>query len=539
MTPSPRLVIPGLLIATVIAYLPAFFAGFIWDDPEYVSQNPLLRSFDGLWAIWFRPEASPQYYPLVFTSFWIEYQLWGLDRPGGYHATNILLHALGGILLWRVLTRLGIPGATLAAFIWTLHPVQVESVAWITERKNTLSAVFYFASALMCVRWLALDGSFTYSGLRTGPQTRTWVIALVLFVFALLSKTVTASLPAAMLLLVWWKRGRITRSDVAPLLPFFAIGLVMGLATASLEQDRVGATGYEWDYAATLPGEIAHRILIAGRAVWFYLGTIIWPVELAFFYERWDVSIRVWWQWLYPAAVVLTLVALWLARRRVGRGPLVAALFFGGTLFPALGFFNVFPHRYSFVADHFQHLASVAPIVLIAAGVARVGRERSALVVLSAVLGSLTFMQSRIYRNVLTLWQDTVEKSPGNWAAWTNLGKAQSDANMIDQAIASHRRALELNDGVADTWFNIAMVHGKQRDYLAARDALKQALSMTQERSVVRVESMLYLSRVEEALGNHQAMFDWLDKAIEAEPEYPPTQARLAELLRTHGPAQR
>lgn len=537
MTLSPRAVILGLLIATVVAYLPAFSAGFIWDDPSYVEENPLLLGLAGLRAIWFEPEASPQYYPLVFTTFWIEYQLWGL-WPGGFHATNIALHGLGGVLLWRLLTTLKVPGATLAAFIWTLHPVQVESVAWITERKNTLSAVFYFASALMCVRWLALDGAFNYTGLRSGIQTRFWVFSLVLFVMALLSKSVTASLPAAMLLLVWWRRGRITGSDVAPLLPFFVIGIAMGLFTASLEQHRVGAAGHEWDHATTAAGEVAHRTLIAGRAVWFYLGTIFWPVNLAFFYERWEVSIRVWWQWLYPAAVLMTLLALWLARRRIGRGPLVAALFFGGTLLPALGYFNVYPHRYSFVADHFQHLASVGPIVLIAAGLTQLRRDTLVLVVLSIVLGSLTFMQARIYRDKLTLWKDTVAKSPNNWAAWTNLGAAQADAGKIDAAIASHRRALELNDGVPDTWFNIAMVHGKFGDYPAARDALLRALPLTTERSVLRFDCMLYLSRVEEALGNHDAMFDWLDKAIHAEPEYPPTQARMAELLRKYGPTR-
>src|SRR5688572_14772657 len=143
----------ALLAMTLIAYAPAFRAGFIWDDPDYVTNNATLRSLDGLRQIWFVPQATPQYYPLVHTSFWIEYQLSGLN-PTGYHAVNVLLHAVAAILLWRVLTMLEVPGAWLAAGMFAVHPIHVESVAWVTERKNVLSGVFYLASALMYLRFV-------------------------------------------------------------------------------------------------------------------------------------------------------------------------------------------------------------------------------------------------------------------------------------------------------------------------------------------------------------------------------------------------
>jgi protein O-mannosyl-transferase len=130
-----------LVVAVLIAYLPALQGGYIWDDNRYVTENPILPQPDGLAAIWTDPGATIQYYPMVFTTFWLEYRLWGLN-PLGYHATNILLHALSALLLWAILRRLAVPGAWLAAALFALHPVHVESVAWVTERKNVLSGLF-------------------------------------------------------------------------------------------------------------------------------------------------------------------------------------------------------------------------------------------------------------------------------------------------------------------------------------------------------------------------------------------------------------
>src|SRR5688572_21356693 len=312
----------GVLLAmTLIAYLPAFRAGFIWDDPDYVVNNATLRSLDGLRQIWFVPRATPQYYPLVHTSFWIEYQLWGLN-PSGYHAVNVLLHALASILLWRVLKLLEVPGAWLAAGIFALHPVHVESVAWVTERKNVLSGVFYLASALAFLHFE-----------ETAEPRRRWrfyAMSLLLFVVALLSKTVTASLPAAILLVAWWKRGRVTWRDLMPLIPFFVTGVALALRTAQFEREHVGASGAEFDFTW------AERILIAGRAAWFYAWKLIAPVNLSFIYPRWTIDDRAAAQYAFPIAAIALVMTLALLRRRIGLGALVAVLFFGGTLVPAL-----------------------------------------------------------------------------------------------------------------------------------------------------------------------------------------------------------
>jgi tetratricopeptide (TPR) repeat protein len=431
-----------LLVAmTVIAYIPAIHAGFIWDDDDYVQNNRLLRSADGLWRIWFHIGATPQYYPSVHTSYWIEYHLWGLNATG-YHVVNILLHALGAILLWRVLIRLSVPGAWLAAAVFALHPVQVESVAWITERKNVLSGVFYFASALAYLHF-ALPGDDGERPRRKGPY---YALSLMLFLCALCSKTVTCSLPAALLLVLWWKRHRPPWRDAAMLAPFLVCGLAFGILTAAMERYRVGAIGEEWNLS------FVERALIAGRALWFYASKLAFPVDLAFIYPRWQINPAAWQQYVYPVAAMAVPVALWLARHKIGTGPLVGVLVFGGTLFPALGFFNVYPMRYSWVADHFQYLATVG---LIAATVAvahhcvdRVGGSRSILwpafsVALPAVLGLLTLRQAGVYSDLETLWRDTLSKNPGAWMAHNNLANILREKGNVSGAMGHLQEAME------------------------------------------------------------------------------------------------
>ena len=345
-----------LIVLTVAAYVPALRGGFVWDDDKYVTANRTLRTADGLAEIWFEIGVTIQYYPLVFTTFWIEHRLWGLE-PFGYHLVNVLLHATSAGLLWTLLRRLKVPGAWLAAAVFAIHPVHVESVAWITERKNTLSGVFYLLALLSYLRFEPPDP-------QAHNRRRDWRFyppALVLFTCALLSKTVTCSLPLVILLLLWWKRARWRWLNVLPVVPMLAIGALMGLLTAWMEKNIVLARGADWDLS------IVQRCLIAGRALWFYLGKLVWPAEVMFTYPRWQVRADVWWQFLFPAATIAVVVALWLLRRRVGKPPLVAALFFGGTLAPALGLIDVYPMRYSFVADHFQYLASIGPIVLFVA----------------------------------------------------------------------------------------------------------------------------------------------------------------------------
>ena len=425
----------GLLLvaAVVFAYQPVWHAGFIWDDDAHVTK-PALRSLNGLARIWMQLGATQQYYPLAHSVFWVEHRLWG-DSTAGYHLINILLHAFSALLLVKILRQLKIPGAWLAAAIFALHPVQVESVAWISELKNTLSGAFYLGSAL------------AYLGFDRNRNGGNYALALGLFVLGLMSKTVIATLPGALLVIFWWQRGKISwKQDVLPLIPFFVTGIGAGLFTAWVERKYIGAEGSEFNFS------IIERFLIAGRATWFYLGKLFWPVNLVFVYPRWNVSQTVWWQYLYPGAALLLLGVLCWQQRR-WRGPLAGLLFFGGTLFPALGFFNVFPFCYSFVADHFQYLAGIGPIVLVAAGIStlfssfrerRLFWEPALCGTLLAVLCVLTWRQSRTYQRDETLWQTTLARNPNAFMAHNNLGNIFLHDGRMDEALEQFQKALEI-----------------------------------------------------------------------------------------------
>jgi protein O-mannosyl-transferase len=448
---------PGawLVLFVFLAYFPALHCGFIWDDDAWTTGIAgLLRNLSGLGSIWFRPTALQQYYPLTGTTFWLDYQLWKFWTTP-YHAENVLLHALAVLLFWRLLLRLQVPGAWLAAALFALHPVMVESVAWITERKNVLSLALYLAAFLAYLRYAqdVASGKWQVTRINSILSRATchlslpYGLALILFLGALLAKTTSFSLPAAILLLVWWRRGGLCwRQDVLPTLPFFTLALGMCAVTFWLEKNHVGAQGS--DFALTF----SQRCLVAGRAFWFYLGKLVWPAGLCFVYPRWQPDAGAWCQWLYPFGAIGGLGALWLARGRIGRGPITALFFFVGTLFPVLGFMDAYFMRYSFVCDHWVYLSSLGLLALVAALVARAAAGLRvpmlfygfAILVLPA-LGLLTWRQTAIYRDSETLWCDTLARNPGSWIAHDNLGASLLAAGHLDKAMDHFRRAIEIN----------------------------------------------------------------------------------------------
>ena len=403
----------GIFFSVLLVYWPALAGGLIWDDNAHITP-PALRSLQGLRRIWLELGATQQYYPLLHSAFWLEHRLWG-DAVLGYHLVNLTLHALSAFLVVLIVRRLELPGAWLAGWIFAVHPVCVEAVAWISEQKSTLSGAFYLAAAL------------TYLHFDRSRRRSQYFLALGFFLLALLSKSVTATLPAALLVVMWWKRGGIERRrDVMPLVPWFAVSIASGLFTAWVERAYIGAAGK--DYALTG----AQHILLAGRIAWFYAGKMAWPANLMFSYPRWQIDARAWWQYLYPVSAVALLAGLCvLARRRDGarRGPLAGLLFFGGTLFPVLGFLHVYPFRFSYVADHFQYLASLGIIVpaawLVAQGVGRFPSAKwagsVAGVLLLIALGAVSRQQSSLYGDPEALYRATLERNPNSWLTHTNL----------------------------------------------------------------------------------------------------------------------
>jgi protein O-mannosyl-transferase len=531
--------LPAVLIAVAVllVYTPAMRGGYLWDDARYVSENPVLRNADGLSDIWTDLGATVQYYPMVFTTFWIEYHLWQLDTLG-YHLVNIVLHVLTAVLLGCILRRLAVPGAWLAAAVFALHPLQVESVAWITERKNVLAGAFYMASALS---YLHFDpGMVTANDERR--RWRFWAFAGVFFLGALFSKTVACSLPAALLLVAWWKRGRLTRRVVLPLLPLFAAGAVMARVTTWVEANNVRAVGRDWDLS------FLERILIAGRALWFYIAKLILPLKLTFNYPRWEIDTGAWWQYVYPLAAVALVVALWRWRGRLGRGPLVAALFYGGTLLPALGFTDVYPMRYSFVADHFQYLAGIGPIVLACVYLARrlggageatsrshprrqqaapTGSFYALAGAILVVLAFLTVQQARIYKNWTTLWQDTLAKNPSSFLAHNNLGSTFIDSGQLDFAIKSFGNAVRIKSDFYEAQSNLGRA-------LAAKGRLEEAETHSTE--AVRLkpdspEANYNLANVLAGRGKLAEALGYYEASLRLRPSQAIVQTNLANTL--------
>jgi len=461
---------------TLLAYSYLLYAKaqFIWDDDSYVLNNAALRNPDGLRQIWLGilPDPHvypvPQYYPMTLTSFWLEHQLWSLN-PIGYHVVNVLLHATSAMLLWLILRRLDVPGAWVIAAIFAVHPVQVESVAWITERKNVLSGLFYISSLYMYLRFCGLDPRAPRLGSR--PLWYTW--ALIFFVAALLSKSVTGSLPAVVLLVIWWKRGPLKLSDILPLIPFFILAIAMGQVTRWMEWNIVGAHSLEH---LTVP----QKLIVAGRAPWFYVGKLIWPAGLSFIYPRWDIDPPQILQFTYALMTIGALVALFLLRDRIGRGPVIAALFFVGTLVPALGFFTVYPQRYSFVADHFQYLACIGIFAIVVAIFHNQTRSAVAMRVLSAIailaLSLMTWQRTRAFVDLKSLWTDTIEKNPAAWMAWNNLGSLLLAEGNVSDAANAFQRAVELKPDHGDAITGLGVVALRKDDLAVAEQKFRESL---------------------------------------------------------------
>ena len=473
-----------LLIALVFAsYARVFNAGFIWDDESHLTRNPCIVGPLGLKEVWTSTRAV--YYPLVLTTFWIVHKFVGLS-PWPYHLLNVLLHAGSAVLLWRILRQLNVRGAWLGAALWALHPVMVQSVAWITELKNTQSGLFYLLS-IFC--FLKSDAAIQGRGASSSPLRRSgdrcsllFVSSLVFFILATLSKPSVVMLPIVLLLCIWWRTGRTHRHDVLALAPFILISALASVWTIFEQKFHAGAIGTEW--AQSWPD----RLIIGGRAIWFYLAKLIWPHPLIFIYPRWEIDSSQATAYLPLLAASGGLFALWLNRAKWSRAAFFAATYYVVSLFPVLGFFSVFFFRYSFVSDHFQYLASMGPLALAAAGIVTgcsrlagsrrlaalpspsrhppaqgsvVGGSAAATTLVGTcaavllLLVVLTWRQTAVYHNLVTLYTATLTRNPSCWMAHYNLGITLNERGDTDGAINHYRQAVELWPGYAEAHYNL------------------------------------------------------------------------------------
>jgi len=525
-----------LLLATFISHYPSIIGGFIWDDDAHVTKVGL-RSLEGLWMIWTKLGSTQQYYPLLHSLFWIESFLWG-DNAVLYHIFNILLHTIACLFLVKLLNKLEIKGAWLAGFIFAVHPVHVESVAWITEQKNTLSIILYFISALYYIEYDSLRKRADYT------------YAILFFILALLSKSVTATLPAAILVIIWWKRGKLSwTQDVVPLLPWFLIAAGAGIFTSWVERVLIGAQGADYQSAVSLTP--LTRCMLAGHAIWFYLYKLIIPYKLIFIYKHWSFSAS------NPVDYMPTLMffvvfayLVWVAKKYKYknyldyhyRTPLAALLFFSGTLFPVLGFANVYPFMFSYVADHFQYLASLGIIVpvasLISIGVTKLSCEyrnyASVLIgVCISTLGFASWNQCEMYKDAKTLYTTTIERNPFCWMAYNNLGAILLNNGEINNAFVQFEKALKIRPNYPDARSNMCSVLIRLG---RPKEALEHGFEATRLRNSPENHNNLGIALIQ--VGRVNEAIDHYNQAIKLKADYVEALNNIANAYNTLGRKQ-
>ena len=523
----------AIILITAAVYVPAMRSGFVWDDDMHLIDNIVLKE-NGLYNAWFSDKAFV-YYPIVWTTYWIEHHLWGLD-PTGYHVVNVLLHAISAVLTWRVLLRLGIPGAWLAALVFALHPVNVESVAWITQYKNTLCMVFYLAAVLTYLRYEDEDRWSSY------------LLAVCFFALSMLSKGASVPLPAVLLLAAWWRRGWIEAADVVRTIPFWVVAAVMSVVEVTFQSENVIVVDVVRDDSL-----LAH-VAGAGWVTWSYLSKAVWPAHLSFVYRRWQIDEFSMWSYVPNLMLVLLLALFWWRRKSWGR-PLFAALaYFVLTITPAMGFVYFYYLKYSYVADHYQYFSIIGVIALFVALGTRLAITyrrtmapwlRVAAVLLVITLSVTSWRQASAYEDANTLWRDTLGKSPDAWMGHYNLAKSltvlgndlrkegheMAARRQHAQAVIHYRQAVRANPRFDKAYNNLGEALLAQDKQAEAIKCYQTAIELKPDFAVAHYNLANVL---QEQRKFEQAIYHYR-QAIESHSEYAQAHNNLGNALRSVG----
>jgi tetratricopeptide (TPR) repeat protein len=538
-----------IILAIVLAYLPALRADFVWDDELLITKNPLLRDSSGLVEIWSGGRTA-DYFPLTNSIFWIEWHLFG-DQATGFHAVNIVLQVANTLLVWLVLRRLHIPGAWLAGLIFGVHPVHVESVAWISELKNMLSMFFALVSVLC---FLEIDEKRLLS-------TTAYAGSLVFFVLALLAKTQVVFLPVVLLLCAWWRAGQRSgnanqahwQREANRLLPFFFIAFLLGFVTIWFQNRGLG-------HEEIVLGSLSRRVANAGLAIWWYAGKLALPFHLMPIYPRWRFDTPSWYEWLPLIALVAVLGALWRWRERGTRAACIASLCFVAALLPVLGFLQIsYVRSGTLVADHYQYFADVSLIALFTAGIARLwewpraGIRPATLIIASSLIGVMgiyTWSRADIYRNEETLWQDNLSKNPDAWQAHNRLGERLFQQDRFAEAAEHFERAAQLKPDLADNYNELGLAYCRLERFEEGIAQYREGLRMQEAKpsraktaSVAKIEanlgnalaitanSLSERSETEEATRRYDEAIREYEKSLELDPRQPAIHRNLGVLL--------
>jgi tetratricopeptide (TPR) repeat protein len=440
-----------LLVLPFTFYFSGLENGYIWDDDAYVTGNMLLRDIGGLSKIW-KGQDVPQYYPITFSVFWIQEKLWGLD-PLGYHVVNVFLHSFNSILFFYILRQI-FPGiAFISALIFGIHPLHVESVAWITELKNVLSTCFLLISAVFFLNF------------ENTSNKKSYLLSLAAFIFAILSKSIAVWFIAFLFLQKWNCPNKFRKRDLYQIVPFLFFGVLAGINTALWEKRVVGASGSAWNFT------FIEHLLLAGKIICLDVYRFLFPSPLMFIYPRWKVIDTDLSQWLCVGAVISTSISLYVLRNRIGKLFFSGFLLFLAALFPALGFISVYPMRFSYIADHFQYQADL-PLTALAVGAALFVIRNFPFFVIPKVIGYIGIIVLGLfyayqvnaylpaYASSKSLWLDTLQKNPKAWIAHNNLGFIAMAEGKTDLAILAFKKAIEVGpDQAEDSYYNLGVIN--------------------------------------------------------------------------------
>jgi tetratricopeptide (TPR) repeat protein len=511
-----------IVLLTVVAYLPAMKDGFVFDDLTLIRTNHLVKATDGLRRFWFTTEAA-DYYPLTWSLWWLEWRLWG-DNPMGYHVVNILLHEVDAILVWLILRQLKIPGACMAALVFAVHPVNVATVAWVSEQKNTLSMFFYAVAILLYLRFDE-EGTWHWLG-----------FSLAAFLLALFSKSAVVMLPVVLLGCVWWRHERVRWKDILYSAPFFALSLVSGLVTIWFHHKALGET-------AIRTGGVASRLATAGWTPWFYLCKALLPIELMAIYPKWEIDASRWIAYLPGAILAGCFLVFYWRRKTWGRPVLFGLAYFVVMLFPVLGLFYQSFYRLSLVADHWQYYSIIGVIALVVAGAEVISRRlgepghRLAVVfggIVLLLLVGATSTRCGVYANDEILWRDNLARNPGAWLAHYNLGVALQQAGDTRAAMDQWEQTLRINPEYAEARYNLGLAlaqRGRGAEAMAQwRQALKSQPNMAEAHYNLGV-ALVQQGRVAEAMGH------W-EEALRIKPDYVEPEYNLGVALEQAGRVQ-
>ncbi|HUB67205.1 MAG TPA: tetratricopeptide repeat protein [Candidatus Methylacidiphilales bacterium] len=451
-----------ILFAGFWIYAPALTGDWIWDDVALIPGDTSLHSLAGLGARWL---SNPDW-GLTSSALYLQWRLWG-PFPFGYHLVNLLLHLGNGLLIWRLLSRLGLRWAWLGGLLFVIHPLAVESVAWISEFKNTFSLFFFLLSLLAWINQDEGKGGYLFS--------------LFLFLAAMLGKTSVVMLPAILLLYAWWKHGRVTCRDCRKIIPYFVTALLLGLVSLHFQAD------YTLQGQALRARSLFTRLADAGMALFFYAGKFLWPFPLMPIYPRWPFDEPLWLRLLTLPLLAFIVAGLWMRREKWSRHALLGFGFFALNLLPVLGLIGMFYLIFSPVADHFVYLPMIGLIGLLVALLETAAQKLTQVprLVLMVTIGlSFSFFtwQAHRYAGQFTgdekLWAYTLRLNPTAWAAHNNLGFALLQSGRMSEAEKQFDAALRLNPLSADAHNNLGIVCLQTGRCAESMDEFKEALRL-------------------------------------------------------------